>query len=217
MPNWVAQDLNVVGPKAEIDRFIRVGFVRRKPRETDSVLDFKRLCPLRAGESKGTYSHASGVVLMHFRTRTQAFFSMIISWDYPAAFYARLPKYWPTLAFACTVNEDMRQFGGMIFVRDGVVRNCVRDYFGHYNLREHSREIRVELRKWFQYMTEGRTWRLLFPDAWNHRSMPFDAHFDDDLLFYFYTREELARFSDRCSTKAIMRQTESGWRRARAR
>ena len=114
--------------EAEVDRFIGTGFVRQKRREIDDVLDFTRLCPLKNRERKDTYTHPSGVVLTHFRTRTQATFSMITSWDYPAEFYARLTKHWPSLSFICSVNEDMGQFGGVLMVLDGEVVNLVRDY-----------------------------------------------------------------------------------------
>jgi hypothetical protein len=102
MPNETQQDLHIVGPKAEIDRFIRTGFTRRGPRQFDDLLHFTRLCPLKRGEPKTTYTHESGVVLGHFRTRTQAMFSMITSWDYPAAFYARLAQNWPTATSGST-------------------------------------------------------------------------------------------------------------------
>ena len=115
MPNWVEQDLHVVGAKTDVDRFIRTGLIRRKAGEIDNVLDFERLCPLKRGDRKDTYTHPSGVILSHSRTRTQANFSIITSYDYPAEFYARLRFHWPKLAFVCSINEDMgvrRDFAG---------------------------------------------------------------------------------------------------------
>ncbi len=64
-----------------------------------------------------------------YRTRTQAFFSMITSWDYPAEFYARLALHWPTLAFACSVNEEMGSFGGIVIGVNGEATNLV-EYYG---------------------------------------------------------------------------------------
>jgi len=113
MPNWVEQNLHVVGSKADVDRFIRTGFVRRSKGQFDDLLDLRRLCPLQRREPKSTYTHESAVVLRHYRTRTQAFFVMITSWDYPAEFYARLARHWPSLGFVCAVNGEMDDFGGI--------------------------------------------------------------------------------------------------------
>jgi hypothetical protein len=107
VPNWVEQNLHVVGSRADVDRFIRTGFVRRSKGQLDDVLDLRRLCPLLRREPKSTYTHESVVVLRHYRTRTQAFFVMITSWDYPAEFYARLANHWPSLGFICSVNSEM--------------------------------------------------------------------------------------------------------------
>lgn len=216
MPNWVEQDLHVVGPKLEVDRFMRTGFVRHKRGEIDDLLDFMRLCPLKRRERKDTYTHPSGVVLINFRTRTQACLSMITSWDYPAEFYARLAKHWPTLGFACSVNEEMGQFGGILIVAHGEVVNLVRDYAMNYNRRSHGREIRSLLKRWNEFLTAERPYRLFSPLAWKHRSMPFDAHFDDDFWFYFRTREEVTRFKARFKSSHLMRRSDGEWRPARA-
>ena len=95
MPNETQQDLHIVGPKAEIDRFIRTGFTRRGPRQFDDLLHFTRLCPLKRGEPKTTYTHDSGVVLGHFRTRTQAMFSMITVGTIRRRSIRALPRHWP--------------------------------------------------------------------------------------------------------------------------
>ena len=95
MPNWVEQDLHVVGSKADLDRFIRTGFRRKNKEQFDDLLDLRALCPLKRGEPKEVYTHDSAAVLMHYRTRTQVFFGMMTSWDYPAEFYARLTRHWP--------------------------------------------------------------------------------------------------------------------------
>ena len=113
MPNWVEQDLHVVGAKADVDRFIRTGLIRRKPGEIDDVLDFERLCPLKSG-------------------------------------------------------------------------------------------------------TEDRPWRVMARAPWKHKSMPFDAHFDDDFFFYFRTRDELAGFRERFKSIGVMRFAEGSWRPARS-
>lgn len=215
MPNQTEQDLHVVGPKAEIDRFIRTGFTRRGPRQFDDLLHFRRLCPLKRGEPKSTYTDDTGVVLGHFRTRTQAMFSMITSWDYPAAFYARLARRWPTLAFACSVNGEMGDFGGIVLVRNGITENLVRDYDAEYERRTHKRQIARALHGWMAFLAEGRDFRLMPDAAWKQRSMPFDAHFDGDFWFYFRSREDMVAFKCRHKSAWTMRRTGTEWKRMR--
>lgn len=137
MPNWVEQNLHVVGSKADVNR---------------------------------------------------AFFAMITSWDYPAEFYARLAKHWPSLGFICSVNGEMGDFGGIVRALGGEAVNMVRDYGD---------------------------WRLFAHSPWEHRSMPVDAHFDDDLWFYFRTREEMAGFRARYRTSIPLRRIEKKWKRTR--
>ena len=215
MPNWVEQDLHVVGNKADVDQFIRTGFVRRHPGEFDDVLDFMRLCPLGRRERKDTYTHPSGVVLTYCRTKTQAMFSMITSWDYPAEFYARLAKHWPALGFVCSVNGEMGDFGGVLMALDGEVVNLVRDYDVDYNRRTHGREIHALLKRWGTFLTADRTWRLMPETAWRHGSMPFDAHFDGDFWFFFRTREEMAAFRNRDRTSRALGLVDGKWKRLR--
>jgi len=217
MPNWTEQTLHVAGPTAELDRFIRVGFTRKNREQFDNLLHFDRLCPLKRGEAKDTYTHDSGVVLIHFRTRTQAIFSMITSWNYPAEFYARLPQHWPALSFACSVNGEMGDFGGVIVSVGGKTINLVRDYDAGYVRRPHARQIARALREWESFLTRGRDYRLLADSPWNYRSVPFDAHFDDDFWFYFRSREDLARFRDRYKSALVMRRVDDRWRAARIR
>jgi len=215
MPNWTEQTLHVVGPKVELDCFIRTGYTRKSREQFDNLLHFDRLCPLKRGEPESTYTHDSGVVLIHFRTRTQASFSMITSWDYPAEFYARLAKRWPTLSFACSVNGEMGDFGGMIVSIEGKTVNLVRDYDGDYVRRQHARQIARALGDWEGFLTRGRDYRLVADEPWNHRSLACDAHFDDDFWFYFSNREDVARFRARYKSRLVMRRDEDGWRTAR--
>ncbi|MDQ3419478.1 MAG: hypothetical protein M3541_11970 [Acidobacteriota bacterium] len=62
MPNWVEQNLHVVGSKADVDSFVSAGFVRRTKEQFDNLLDLHRLCPLKRGEPKTTYTHDSAVI-----------------------------------------------------------------------------------------------------------------------------------------------------------
>jgi len=216
MPNWVEQDLHVIGRPGEVTRFIGTGFIRRGPDQLDDVLDFVRLCPLTRRDRKDTYTHRSGVVLTHLRTRTQARFSMITSWEYPAEFYARLGKHWPGLDFICSINEETGQFGGILVVQHGEVCDLVRDYGAEYDRRAHGREVRALLKRCQSFLTDGRPWRLRPRRAWRYRSLPFDAHFDDGFWFYFRTREELVRFKARFPSSQVMCWRDGQWRPARA-
>jgi hypothetical protein len=213
MPNWVEQELDVVGQKPDVDRFVREGLKQRGRGEPDDLFNFAKLCPPKTEE------HSTGVVLSYFRTRTQAHFSIITSWDYPAEFYARLPKQWPSLSFVCAVNEDMGQFGGIVIVHDGQANNLVRDYDTNYSRRSHRRVIHSALTRWGHFLVEGRPWRVALTAAWEHKSMPFDAHFDGDFWFYFRTREELIRFKTKykSKTKWAMRRRVDNWMRVRLR
>lgn len=214
MANWTQQDLHVVGAKREIDRFIRKGLTRGGL-PSEKLLDFRRLCPLKRGEPKDTYTPDVAVVLGHFRTRTQALFSMITRWDYVAEFHARLPRHWPDLNFACSVNGEMGDFGGVIVCLDGETHNLVRDYDAHYVRRAHSREITRLLRRWSTFLEAKRDWCLVPDEAWKHTPIPFDAHFDDDFVFYFHSREDLARFKARYKTSRAMRRLDGKWKPAR--
>ena len=220
MPNWVDQDFHIVGRKTEVDRFIRSGYVRRHPEQFDDLIFLDRLCPPpspRKGRRKSPAAEAPdlGVVLAHFRTRTQAMFSMQTRWDYPADFYNRLPAHWPELSFAASVNEEMGAFGGVIVIVDGEVIDAVRDYEQGYDRRSHVRAVRAALKRWNGLLCGDRPWRLIPHCAWEHRSMPFDAHFDDDFWFYFRTREEMAGFRARYRSAHPQRREGKEWRRTR--
>lgn len=216
MPNWVEQDMHVVGSKADIDRFIQTGFIRRNKDQFDDLLDLRRLCPLNRREPKRTYTHDSAVVLMQYRTKTQAFFGMITSWQYPAEFYARLPLHWPSLGFACSVNEDMGSFGGIVMALNGELTNLVEDYGeAGYSRRAHARRIRAATNHWGDFLSADRDWRLLAHEPWEHRSMSVDAHFDDDFWFYFRSRQEMARFRARYGGMMSLRRVGKEWKRTR--
>lgn len=216
MPNWVEQNLHVVGSKADVDCFMRTGFRRRSEGQFDDVLELHALCPLKRRERRDTYTHDSAVVLMRYRTKTQAFFGMMTSWDYPAEFYARLAEHWPTLSFVCSVNEEMGSFGGVVVVMNGEVTNLVEHYGAEgYNRRRQARRIGAALKGWGELLTADRDWRLFAIEPWEHRSMPFDAHFDDDFWFFFRSRAEMAAFRARYGGRAMLRKVDGEWRRTR--
>lgn len=118
MPNWTEHDLHIVGKKADIDRFLKTGF-------NGDELQFRRLCPLGRDEPEETYFRDSGLVNLHFRTRTQALFAMVTAWDYEPEFYKRLPRHWPTLDFASAVTRctSMCSLGESADVDDATVHS----------------------------------------------------------------------------------------------
>lgn len=210
MPNWTEQELHVVGPKREIDRFIRVGFTRRHRDEVDELLHFCRLCPSRHSDPKNKRVHESGVVLHYFRTRTQASFSIITASDYPAAFYACLIECWPSLAFVCSVNGEMGNFGGIVMALRGEALDLVQDYDRNYDRRVHKRSIRELLHVWMDSLTRDRPFLAMPGDGWSLGSMPFDAHFDEDFWFYFRTRQEAAAFTARYKSASTAGEKRRG-------
>jgi hypothetical protein len=88
MPNWVDQDLHIVGPKAEIDEFVHVGFRRAGGRDWVVSLRLNRLCPIPRRE-RTIDTHLSAWLLMRCRTRTEALFSIRTRYTHPANFYQR--------------------------------------------------------------------------------------------------------------------------------
>jgi hypothetical protein len=212
MPNWVDQELHIVGPKADIDRFVRVGFKRAGGRAWVDCLRLTGLCPIPRRE-RTSHTHLSAWVLMRFRTRTEASFSIRSRYSHPAEFYQRLPKYWPRLTVFASVNEELGQAGGVVVVMDGHVHDLVRDYDQDYDVRKHRKEVRAVIKRLDAFLCEGRPWRILPHDAWTHRYMPFDAWFAEDLWFYFRTREEMAAFATRYRSRLPMRLVNGEWRR----
>ena len=101
-------------------------------------------------------------------------------------------------------------------VRDGETVNLVEDYGAPgYSRRTHGRKIRAALKRWGDFLTGDRDWRLIAQSPWEHASIPFDAHFDDDFWFYFRTRDEMARFKARYRTAMPLRRVDGQWKRTR--
>lgn len=122
---------------------------------------------------------------------------MITAHDYPKGFYARLAECWPSLAFVCSVNGEMGDFGGIVMVLRGQTHDLVLDYDADYSRRAHKHAIRRLLREWSTFLTAGRPFLAVPGPAWKFGAMPFDAHFDEDYLFWFCTSGETARFKAR--------------------
>ena len=215
MPNWTEQQLHVVGTKADIDRFMRAGYTRRSKGEFDNLLHFDVLCPPERRAEQREEPADSGVVLMHWRTRTQACFDMINAWDYPADFYAALAVEWPTLTFACTISGEMGDFGGIVMQVGGKYVDLVEDFDGYYDRRAHMRTCTSALKRWMAFLTSGRDWRVTPDRAWELGSLPVDAHFDGNVWFYFSSREEMAAFRARYRCSKAQRRVDGEWKRTR--
>ncbi|AMY08716.1 hypothetical protein LuPra_01920 [Luteitalea pratensis] len=219
MPNWTEQQLHVVGTKADIDEFMRAGYTRRGKDETDNLLHFDVLCPPeRRAEQRDEQSDErieSGVVLIHFRTRTQAHFEIITAWVYPADFYAAMAAEWPTLSFACTVAGEMGDFGGLVLYVGGKFDNIVEDFHHPYDRRGHLRKVRAALKRWMAFLTSGRDCRVMPHHAWDLGSMPMNVHFDGNSWFYFSSREDMATFRKRYRCHHPERRVDGEWKRTR--
>jgi hypothetical protein len=212
MPNWVEQELHIVGPKVDIDEFVRVGFRRAGGRDWVDHLRLSGLCPIPRRE-RTSDTHLSAWVLMRCRTRTEAFFSIRTRYTHPADFYQRLPKYWPRLTIFASVDEELGQAGGVVVVMDGLVHDLVRDYDADYDRRQHKRDVRVVLKRLDAFLMDARSWRIAPWAPWEHRYMPFDAWFAEDGWFYFRTQKEMAAFAARYRSRYPMRLVNGEWRR----
>ncbi|MCC6165026.1 MAG: hypothetical protein IT182_16895 [Acidobacteria bacterium] len=215
MPNWTEQQLHVVGRKADIDRFVRVGYTPRRKGELDALLHFDRLCPKPSPDAHGA-EIGSGVTVMHWRTTNQACFDMITPWDYPAWFYESMAAEWPTLAFCCSVSGEMGDFGGIVSCVNGEFIDLVRDFDGEYDRRAHLRAARSAMKRWMTFLTRDRDWRLMPNRAWEKGNMRADAHFDGDFWYYFRSREAMADFRGRHRCRYPERRVDGAWKRTRA-
>ena len=215
MPNWTEQQLHVVGTKADIDRFIRAGYTRRGKEETDDLLHFDVLCPPQRRAEQREEPMDSGVVLIHFRTQTQAHFDIITAWDYPADFYAALAAEWPSLSFACTLGGEMGDFGGIVMHLGGTYVDLVEAFDHSYDRRAHLRVAKSALKRWMAFLTNGRDWRVMPHHAWELGAVPVDVHFDGHFWFYFSSREDMAAFRARYRCHRPQRRVDGEWKRTR--
>ena len=214
MPNWTKQQLHVVGTKAEVDRFLRVGYTPRRKGDLDALLHFDRLCPKPAAGDRGAEIE-SGVALMHWRTKNQACFNLITAWDYPAWFYKSMASQWPMLSFCCSVSGEMGDFGGLMMSVDDEFVDQVYEFDGDYNRRSHLRAARSSMKRWMPFLTRDRDWRVMPDLAWELRTARADAHFDGHFWYYFRSREAMADFRKRYRCHHAERREDGAWRRTR--
>jgi hypothetical protein len=81
----------------------------------------------------------------------------------------------------------MGNFGGAVMVLDGQVTDLVSGYGGDYARATHARAIRRLAKRWGAFLTNEREWCVVPKKAVEPGSLPFDAHFDDNLWFFFST------------------------------
>lgn len=223
MPNWVDQELAIVGPAPCIDRFCELavtGNLRRDHTlEDEPKFLFSKVCPIRRGDRRAcTDQHDSGVLLRFVRTDTQAHFDIITAWDLPRHFYqCRLLRDWPELSFCCAVNEDMESFGGIVAGGEGAVAFAVEDYEAGYDRKAHARRARPLLLRWRRIVEGGRSWRVELPFRHRRRAVfKADATFNDLATeFLFATEAQCCRFARRYRGAVVRRKVGRAWRRAR--
>ena len=169
MPNWVDQELAVIGPADDMARFCALAltgnFRRDHTLDDEPTFRFDLACPILPRDAKACLEEHTAAVL--FRClRAQAFLhvEMQSSWDYPRHFYARrMARDWPTLQFICAINEDMGSFGGIVARIDGEYTDLVADYDLSYDRRAHRRQMRKVQTRWEALVEGDRPWRVDVP------------------------------------------------------
>ena len=210
MPNWVEQDLEIVGPKPDLDRFLKKTLLVPKSaperaRYDGPMFRFARACRPSKRERPNLVWDADAYV--HWRTDIQCFIAFSTAVDYPRWFYRALAKQWPTLSFACAVNEDMGQSGGVIVGLEGKCIDEVRDYRPDYRRSEHGRAIRPLLAMWRRVIRQGRRWTVTISKPWKHAAYDADATFTDEGFFYFRTEGEARAFAKKYRGTFVRRGT----------
>jgi len=232
MPNWTHHRLHVVGPKRLVARWWR--YSRMDPQKLPGGwadpcpwISFLHLCPPRTtAERRQIMTMPSGVVLLSWRTRTQASLSFICAWVYPKHFFREVPRHWPGLALWCMVEEESSAFGGIVTVREGRRRDLVKSQGAGYDAREHAQRVGREMKQWRQLVGTERSFSLR-PGRTNGKIFDVDATFDaDESRLYFRTEAECRQFRARYGgTKMAclvggrwlpLRALSRGQRRARA-
>ena len=224
MPNWVEQDLVVVGPREDMERFVSLA-VEVPPRQEQRqgwlpVFAFNRVCPLRPDEERSAEGDPEdGLILQVTWSHTAAYFFIHSAWQHPQHFYlVRLLRDWPSLSFCCAVNEELNQFGGLIAGIDGAVTDLVWDYDSRYNRRSHAGRISSLKRRFGRVLRDGRPFQVFL----RFRPRPLRVHYGVDATFdqdgwplYLRTEAECRRLIRNRPDAIVLRQSRASgqWRR----
>lgn len=215
MPNWISMELDVVGSPAELDRFVAAAHTRRRRGGNGATFWFHRASPPGPQDRYETDDCENAMALLYLRTKTQARFSLNAAWYFPERFFHRTRRHWPALSFMCAVNHEAGTYGGLVACVGGEYRNQVQ-YQGDEKATNYQKRVISGLQKrWQAAIIARRPW-VLFPESpWDFGFIPFDATFDDDFMFYFRTREEMAAFRKRYRVKRAARRGREGLVRLR--
>lgn len=220
MPNWVDQDLFVIGPAVDLDRFCKRAvtgkFGRARTWREEPAFRFDRACPLR-GKEKRIDEHQSAILYRYVRSLTAAYFQLQTSWSYSEHFFlTRLPRDWPTLQFCCAVNEDMGNFGGVLAGIDGNVTDLVS---APSDVRAQRKRVRGLLREWRRIALQDRPWMVQIPLRYARRvTYGVDAVFKDEYANILYLRSErdVRRLVRRRKAALVLRKGARGvWTKVR--
>jgi hypothetical protein len=193
LPNWVDQDLFVIGPPSDLERFCERGVTgtfgrARKSWRDEPTFRFDRACPL-CGTEKRLDEHRSAILYRYVRSHTEAYFQLQTSWSYPEHFYlTRLTRDWPTLQFCCAVNEDMGNFGGVVAGIDGNITDLVS---APNDVRAQRKLVRQLMREWRRVASRDRPWMVQLPLRYIQRvQYGVDAVFEDEYANVLYLKSE---------------------------
>ena len=175
-------------------------------------ISFLHLCPPRtAAERRQMMTLPSGVVLLSWRTRTQASLSFICAWVYAKQFLREVPRHWPGLALWCMVEEESDAFGGIVTIREGRRRDLVKSQGVGYDAREHAQRVGAEMKQWRQLVGAGRSFSLS-PGRTDGKIIDVDATFDaDERRLYFRTEAECGQFRARYGGTKMARLVDGRW------
>jgi hypothetical protein len=218
VPNWVDQELVVMGPRDELDRFCALAvagnFRADHSLDDEPTFHFDRVCPITEADARDYEDeHRNAFLLTFLRSHTQASFAMQSSWMYPEHFYRiRLPRDWPALQFCCAVKEEMGQFQGLIAGIGGAVTDLVESTDTPYDRRRHLRRCRTLKRRWAEVERAGRPWVALLPLRFRTRARyAADATFDVyGHTFHLPSETEVRRFVRGRAAVRVYRSTRTG-------
>lgn len=221
MPNWVDQELAVLGPADDIARFCSLAltgnFRRDHTLDDEPTFRFDLACPILPKDAKACEEeHTAAVIFRSLRSNTFLRVEMKTSWDYPRHFYAtRMARNWPRLQFNCAVNEDMGSFGGLVARIGGEYVDCVADYDTPYDRRSHGSRMGAVRKRWNALILGDRPWRVELPlKFYSHLAYRADATLDiTGTTLRCRSREDVERFVKGRARVDVFRRSANGRQR----